>query len=484
MDIQPDGKIYLGFPRERISFNRFIDNRDAIIDQLIKADRYCGYYNAEGHRVDKNRDGIVESFLNHKDEPPWLLMLDTDMDHPLLAPERLTSYAKPIVGALYFHRGEFHDPFIFKYRGKHKDKWGRSTHQWQPMRKLVYEWLVSNGVPMRDGAFTIDEASGDPLVECDAVATGCMLIHRSVLEKMKPPWFEYTVGGNSEDLIFCYNARKAGFPVYCDLSTVCGHYNWVAMGQAQFRMNYEGRGVAMSNYSKRQAANWLEKFWGISFDSALQKLDKSHAHLVGDYWKRHANGTDTTDPESLNAFYELDEVGKLYVLELLHWNFTPTFMQMKSMLTGIRNYNVIEIGAGIGSVALQLVVQENNVLAVEPNQILRDFIDLRWAELNDEREYDGQLSIVGNDWKDKCPDQEFDVVVSYDVFEHMAADELKDVLSNAGRVLKVGGKMIYHANWGQQDLYPMHLNHAELFERTCAELGFMRVNEMELMKAK
>lgn len=490
MDLTKDanGKIFVGIPRERVSINQFVDNRDRLVAYLQEKDRFCGFYNAEGHRVDRNRDGIVKAFLEKEDKPPWLLMIDSDMEHPINAPERLAAQAKPVIGALYFHRGQLHDPFVFKYVGKHPDQYGRKVHNWRPMRKLVYDFLMTNGVPMRDGAFTVDDCSGEPIVECDAVATGCMLIHRSVLEKMKPPWFEYITGGNSEDLIFCYNAKKAGFKVYADLSTVCGHFQWVPMGQAQFRMNYEGRGLQLSAYSKRKAARWYAQFFAVSEEEARKQIEAGNAHVVGDYWKEYLesnNGVATT-PELIDRFYDLPETGKLYIMELLHWNFSVTFTQMRQMLTGIRNYNVIEIGAGIGTVSLQMIAQENNVLAVEPNELLRDFIDLRWRDedFKSGEEFDTQLSVVGLEWKANCQDNDFDVALSFDTFEHMSESELRDTLYHIHRVLKIGGKLIYHANWGQQDLYPMHFNHSEALESTCHTLGFMRVNNMELLKVK
>lgn len=490
MDITKDvdGKIFVGIPRERVSFNQFIDNRDRVLARLQELDRFCGYFNAEGHRVDRNRDGIVQAFLEKEEKPPWLLMIDTDMEHPADAPERLVAWGKPIVGALYFHRGQTHDPFVFQYSGKNRDKYKRLQHTWTPMRKTVYDFLMANGVPMRDGAFTVHDSEIDPLIECDAVATGCMLIHRSVFEKMKPPYFEYISGGNSEDLVFCMNAKKAGFKVYADISTVCGHFHWVPMGQAQFRMNYEGRGMQLSGYSKRQAAKWVSQFFSIPEKKALEQVKEGNAHMVGDYWKEYLssmNGKPLT-PEAIDKFYELPETGKLYVMELLHWNFSIPFTQLRQTMTGIRNYNVIEIGAGIGTVSLQLVAQENNVLAVEPSKMLRDFMDMRWKDpdYSDHEDFQTQLSIVGKEWKSQCKDSDFDVAVSLDTFEHMSEPELVNTLGHIHRVLKPGGKLVYHANWSQQDLYPMHFDHRLLFGKTCHDLGFMYVNEMEFLKVK
>ena len=49
----------------------------------------------------------------------------------------------------------------------------------------------------------------------------CVLIHRSVLEKVK---FRYTIGEEAyDDVWFCRDARDSGFKMYCDASVKCKH---------------------------------------------------------------------------------------------------------------------------------------------------------------------------------------------------------------------------------------------------------------------
>lgn len=459
-----NGKIFVGIPRERIYLTQFVDNRDALLAHLSKTKRMGGYFQAESHRVDRNRDRIVEEFLHAEKKPEWLLMLDTDMEHPIDAPHRLTSYKKPIVGALYFARGAGnHTPFVFKELTGRKDKYGRPAFVWAPMAKTVYKFLDDNRVPMRDGAITIRNPVGEPLIECDAVATGCMVIHRSVLEDMPAPVFEYRQQGNSEDLVFCREAKAMGWPVYADLSTICGHFHWVPMGQAQFRMDYVNAGINETTFTKREAAEWLSKMWGIPVSKAVKEIEEGNTHMLGPLWKERFADRIPSGEEML-AFYEDEQVGKLYMIELLHWNYTTGFNQIRQQLVGIRESNVIELGAGIGSVAIQLALQDNNVLAVEVNQGLRDFIDMRWDEINSGvNEPVGQLSIVGRDWLEKSPDNSFNVAVAIDTLEHMSKDELLRNLKELGRVLVPGGRFVFHNNWEQQDIYPMHADHKELF---------------------
>ena len=413
-------------------------------------------------------------------------MIDTDMDHPTTVAERLVKWNKPIVGALYFHRGKQHDPFVFeKVEKKELDHWGRKQRAWAPLKDVVYDFLTLNNVPMMDGAFTIDPPIiGDPLIDCDAVATGCMLLHRSVLEKIPAPWFEYEAGGNSEDLTFCDKAKfEYNFPIHCDLSTVCGHYNWVPMGQAQFRIRHEQRGVDFTNYTKRDASNWLSEFWSISFDEALEAIEEGNAHMVGEPWRKEFGERTDMTAEEVDNFYKRDDVGRAYLIELLHWNFSNNFSQLRQPLTSYRNMDVLEIGAGIGSVAIQMLIQGNNVVAAEVNQHLRDFIDYRYQKIVERAFGDlDNFSIVDETWQEKSPDESFDLVIALDVLEHLQEDTLIEVVKNAGRVLKPGGRLFYHANWYQQDLYPMHFEAPEAWMNILSDAGLIQVTHMEAMK--
>jgi len=479
-----NGLVYVGIPRERVGFWPFIDNRDRIVQRLHELGLDCGYYQHEGHRVDRNRDWICEAFLEHPKKPDWLLMIDTDMEHPITAAERLVRWNKPVVGGLYFHRGKSHDPFVFKKHGFEKDHWGRDQRVWAPMKDEVYEFLNLNRIPMKDGALTIDPPIvGNPLVECDAVATGCMLLHRSVLESMEPPWFEYEAGGNSEDLTFCDKVLEHGFPIYCDLSTISGHFNWVPMGQAQFRIRYEQRGIDFSNFSKRGICELISEYWGKEFDEVLETVEAGNAHMVGKLWNETFGEREDMSQEEVEKFYERDDVGWVYLVELAHWNFSQNFSALRQPLTAYRNLDVLELGSGIGSVSLQMIIQNCNVVSVEVNKHLRGFIDLRYNKLLEKAIGQmGKLSIVDDAWQEKSEDESFDLVIALDVIEHLQKDTLEKVVKNIGRVLKPGGRFFYHANWYQQDLYPMHFEAPKAWNDMLKDAGMIQVTNMEALK--
>lgn len=61
---------------------------------------------------------------------------------------------------------------------------------------------------------------------------GCVLIRRSVFEKISYPWFEngiLTSQSTASDTYFCKKMNDAGVPVYVDLDNVTGHITPMAI---------------------------------------------------------------------------------------------------------------------------------------------------------------------------------------------------------------------------------------------------------------
>lgn len=479
-EIDNSNMIYIGVPRERIYITDFIDNRDMIIHELQKKHLAAGLFSAEGHRVDRNRDRIVEQFLVNRHKPPWLLMLDTDMQHPIECPTRLSAWDVPIVGALYFHRST-HDPLAFREAEGYDDKYGRFVKRWEPVRDEVFQFLIDHNVPMKDEALSIDNCLYSSLLEVDAVGTGCILIHRDVLETMEPPWFEYRPLGNSEDLVFCYEAKHDyHFPIHVDMSQLCGHYHWVAMGQAQFRNLYIGRGVSTVRCKGKDAVVLLEEFLGMTAEEASKRYKGGSSHMVGDYWKQVFEDS-PPDIEGEHAFYKDDTVGSLYIIELLHWNATELFQKLQSILTVFRKMKILEFGGGIGTVAMQLAIQKNDVVSMEVNTLLREFSEYRWDRIKDGIKTEvNDIEFVDDSYEPKP--ESFDVVVAFDFFEHLTEKLLDEYLSKANKALKIGGKLLYHNNFRQQEIYPMHHDYSAEWDTLLSEHGFVRTTDIEAVK--
>jgi len=471
---QGNGKIYLGIPRERFYFNEFTDNRDSILESLQIDGLACGFYQASGHRVDRNRDRICEGFLNLKNKPEWLLMVDSDMEHVPTIGQRLAKHKKPIVGCLYFHRGDSHDPLVFRRAVNGKDQWGRPSKLWAPLRDEVYDFLTKTGVPRYDGAVGINGMEEEGLVEVDAIGTGGILLHRSVLETIPGPWFEYENGTVSEDLAFCDKAKfQYKIPVYCDMSTISGHFKLSAMGQTQFRMKYENRGMQYSSYSAEDAIRWTADF----LKKPIKKIEKLFniglGNEFGEYWK--TLNVDTSEKEL--QVYRDPQSALPYMIELLKWNSSKGHIELRKQYANIRNSNVLDLGAGIGTLTIQLAVQHNNVIAVEVNPVLREFIKYRYNLVKDSIETSvNPITVVGDEWL-TLSIKNIEYVFALDVFEHLLPEDLQSILRKISNVMLSGGRLFYHANWGQQEDFPMHHNHGAIWKQLLLDSGFYPLSD-------
>lgn len=141
-----------------------------------------------------------------------ILLHNSDVIPPPDVIPRLMAHDKPIVAGLYVRR--WNPPFNEMLRFR--------TDGMPGLR------------PIMDGEYVPGS-----LVECDAVATGCVLIKTEVFERMKPfeitidgkpgrpAWFLWTEWrlpvGASEDFSFFTRAKQQGIPVYCDTSLRCRH---------------------------------------------------------------------------------------------------------------------------------------------------------------------------------------------------------------------------------------------------------------------
>lgn len=156
-----------------------------------------------GMPYDHARNEACKACLAHGFE--WLFFLDSDVIPPRDAIIRLLNHRQPIISGMYCRRSPPH----------------------------------SVPVCMRNGTWVTQFQRGS-IIEVEFVGAGCLLIHRSVLERMQPNparpgkrWFDWKVDlvehvppghALSEDYAWCKRAREEyGYKVLVDTSIECKH---------------------------------------------------------------------------------------------------------------------------------------------------------------------------------------------------------------------------------------------------------------------
>ncbi|MDO8627138.1 MAG: hypothetical protein Q7K42_01610 [Candidatus Diapherotrites archaeon] len=148
--------------------------------------------------VDVARNIVVERFLKES-KSDYALFLDSDMVFPANLLDLLFASNKEIVSGLFYSRKKIKPAFRMLTDGKH----------------IIPEKFSEN-----------------ELVKVDAVGLSCMLLKRSVLEKLdslhsRKPLFinEYSSRKDflGEDFYFCKLLREAGFEIFLDPKILIGH---------------------------------------------------------------------------------------------------------------------------------------------------------------------------------------------------------------------------------------------------------------------
>jgi glycosyltransferase involved in cell wall biosynthesis len=192
-----------------------------------------GGYIAQGAETDglaKARNDAVRLFLDDYDSD-WLFWIDTDMGFDADTVDRLLAAAdpveRPIVGAL-----------AFTQRRAASDDMGGWRVQATP---TIFDWLSVESTGEVGFAVRFDYAP-DSLVPCAGTGSACVLIHRSVFERIEAEygpagqqWYDRVFNEPmdrlvSEDLSFCMRAVSLGIPVHVDTRVKTTHqkYMWLS----------------------------------------------------------------------------------------------------------------------------------------------------------------------------------------------------------------------------------------------------------------
>lgn len=122
------------------------------------------------------------------------------------------------------------------------------------------------------------------LDELDGLATGCLFIHREVLEKLERPYFEFKYQEvdreikEGEDLGFSRKVHKLGYKFFTDYSLMCRHQKTVDLLDVNnYAIQYSNRNVLeYDSRVKEQTTSAIR----AAYAKGLQDGQKKHSGLV------------------------------------------------------------------------------------------------------------------------------------------------------------------------------------------------------------
>ena len=178
---------------------------------------------SRGMPIDVTRDHMVRDIL--KDGFEWIFFLDSDVVAPVNTIQTLLSHNLPLVCGVYDAK---------KREGVYPAMWVR----------VKLKEKNAEGVEVEKESFGAISSWQGRMIKVDVIGCGCMLVHRSVFEKIRAkthlPFFLWTKERNreimptdfpdplmydvSEDFYFCMLAKHyAGVDIVVDTEVKCGH---------------------------------------------------------------------------------------------------------------------------------------------------------------------------------------------------------------------------------------------------------------------
>jgi hypothetical protein len=158
----------------------------------------------------------------------WLFVVDTDMGFAADTLYRLLKEAdpvdRPIVGAL-----------CFAWRELESD--GLSGYRCEP-RPTIFDYVATDEGHKFMGltSYPLDE-----VVQCAGTGSACVLIHRSVLERIGAEygtWYDRITGDDGgklgEDISFCVRASGCGIPIHVHTGVKTTHAKAIWVGEPDF----------------------------------------------------------------------------------------------------------------------------------------------------------------------------------------------------------------------------------------------------------
>ncbi len=144
----------------------------------------------------------------------YFLSLEQDIIPPPDVLERLLRHQQPVVSGVYYK--------VLHVTYTHKGKPLKTTKKIIP---VVWRTLPGTGNTEKLHFCTTQDVEGNKFFKIRAAGLGCLLIHRSILEKIPFRIAEDKQAdkGNFDDVNFSNDLHNLGIPMYVDTSVKCKH---------------------------------------------------------------------------------------------------------------------------------------------------------------------------------------------------------------------------------------------------------------------
>ncbi|MFH1589268.1 MAG: methyltransferase domain-containing protein [archaeon] len=377
-------------------------------------------YMQQGTVIDRSRNILVKEALN--DGCDYIMFIDADMLLPQNTVDDLIDMKLDIVSGLYFMKGK---PYLPVARLKKNEE------------DIDHKFL--------------EEFEFGKVMKIAGAGMGCCLIKADVLRKMEYPWFKFEwkeINGKmeqiAEDLYFCDKAKKLGYDTYLNTGIICEHFG-TEVGASHFLMYRDE--LLRDKKDREEVISLLGELDGITEEEVFERL-KNRFELRNEEWVK----VNKDKPEEVENYY-INNNYEIY--DHFHWHLNARRQFDKKLVAEIkRNYpdksiEILDFGCGGGQLAYMLAKEGYLVTAYEPNKKANDFMSLRVTK---NRVKLKRLNHpIKSDFKNK-----YDVILCFDVLEHIPDDKFEETTNLLESLRKPGGQFMSTISFGAQEVHPMH----------------------------
>ena len=381
--------------------------------------------------VDKARNDLVDMAL--KDNCDYIMFIDSDTLIPNGAVDSLLDMNVDIASGLYFSKGK---PYLPVARVKEGD-----MH------------------------FYLDDFEFNDIMEVAGVGMGCCLIKTSVFKDMKFPYFklewrhkegiDYQI---AEDLYFCEEAIKKGHKVHLNTGVVCQHFG-VEVDASHF-IPYKNA-LKKDKEEREEMIEDIIEFEKVGREEILRRFKKRF-----ELRKEEMGKYDMDDPKQVFEYYKNNQ---WEIYDHLEWHFKDRRTFDKKLLEEIKSTckdkgtEILDFGSGAGQMAYMLASEGYVVSACDPSKKANDFMSFRFEK---HRKKIKRIPMpIHEDFKNK-----YDVIMCFDVLEHIPDSEFDEVVDQIKSMLKPGGQVMASVSFGGKDVHPGHFDMTESKKKKLLEL--------------
>lgn len=270
----------------------------------------------------------------------------------------------------------------------------------------------------------------------------------------------------SEDYAFCERARQLGYKVWLDPKIRLEHITSVGLtvdhmyktnaGTAELRLKNTITLPVHGDPLLDNLPDDLAEFGDETLESIMAALPHGTEALAA-LWDTKP------DSETEEEFYQRDDVGAAYSLDLAWWQLHGGGMPLSFGTHFKEGDKVLDFGAGIGTAALVAARAGAHAFVIETNGWLVDF--MRWRAAK----YGLNITVLSDDIN--VLGGKFDTIICWHVFEHV--DKPNYLLTRLTNWLQLDGMLLSQSDFHIDDGHPMHHTYSGDWEKRIKREGYI-----------